>query len=113
MQWMTPAGRGFNSSFGYLAGGEDHYTHRIGAGAGLGCAGVDLWRTAAPAASPDYNGTYGAYMYNDAVVSIIAQHNASRPLFLYVATQDAHGPDQAPAMSSRPMFDHTFYVSDK
>jgi hypothetical protein len=24
--WMTPHGRGFDSSLGFLSGGEDHYT---------------------------------------------------------------------------------------
>ena len=30
----TPAGRGFNSSFGFLQGGEDHWTSRSGIEAG-------------------------------------------------------------------------------
>ena len=28
----------------------------------FGCVGVDLWRTGAVADTPDYNGTYSAYM---------------------------------------------------
>ena len=32
------------------------------------------------------------------MVSIIQHHNVSAgPLFLYIATQDTHGPDQVPA----------------
>jgi hypothetical protein len=47
--------RGFNHSFGYLAGGEDHYTQMHGV------MGVDLWRDHGPAYGE--NGTYGAFLY--------------------------------------------------
>ena len=43
---MTPHGRGFNSSMGYLGGAEDHYYHTESE---FGCLAVDLWRTDAPA----------------------------------------------------------------
>ena len=95
MQWMTPAGRGFDSSFGYLTGGEDHFTHSIGGKGYFGCPGIDLFETDHPAYTGE--GVYGAYLYNDRVQSIIADHDpAAAPLFLYVATQDTHGPDQVP-----------------
>ena len=38
---------------------------------------------------------------------IIAAHDATRPLFLYVATQDAHGPDQITAEYSQ-LFNASF-----
>ena len=95
---MTPHGRGFDTSFGYLMGGEDHYTHMHGK-AGFGCAGTDLYRTDGPAY--EYNNTYGAYLYNDAAVRIILAHNRSQPLFLYMATQVSHGPDQV--LTSSPV----------
>lgn len=74
----------------------------------MGCAGTDLYRTNGPAYTG--NGTYGAYLYNDEVVSIVRSHNLSVPLFLYVATQDAHGPDQVPSTYSN-LFDPTKFVS--
>ena len=43
----------------YIKGAEDHYTH---VASEFGCVGVDLWRTGAVADTPDYNGTYSAYM---------------------------------------------------
>ncbi len=96
MQWMTPAGRGFDSSFGYLTGGEDHYTHSVGGHGYFGCPGIDLFETDHPAYTGE--GVYGAYLFNDRVQKIIAKHDpAAAPLFLYVATQDTHGPDQVPA----------------
>jgi arylsulfatase A-like enzyme len=104
MQWMAPAGRGFDSSFGYLSGGEDHYTHAVGA-AIFGCSGTDLYKTDAPAYTG--NCTYGAYLYNNEVISIIEKHNTSQPPFLYVATQEPHGPDQVPSIYS-DIFNSTF-----
>eukprot|EP01043_Picozoa_sp_COSAG02_P000679 COSAG02_NODE_13_length_57813_cov_14.298276_13_plen_283_part_00 len=91
LPWMTPHGRGFDTSFGYLGGAEDHYTH---VASEFGCSGVDLWRTDAPAGSPDYNGTYSAHMYNAEMLQVIDSHDVATPLFLYVATQDMHGPNQ-------------------
>ena len=38
--WMTPVGRGFETSVGYLGGGEDHYTQMS---TEFGCNGIDLW----------------------------------------------------------------------
>jgi hypothetical protein len=38
---MTPVGRGFESSVGYLGGGEDHITQIDKSE--FGCPGVDLW----------------------------------------------------------------------
>ena len=105
MQWMTPAGRGFDTSFGFLSGSEEHYTHQVGKG-DFGCVGpngvrpTDLYRTDAPALDCECNGTYSAYLYNDEVQSVIKAHPEGTPLFLYVATQDCHAPDQVPARYS-------------
>eukprot|EP01043_Picozoa_sp_COSAG02_P030180 COSAG02_NODE_1915_length_10394_cov_5.038757_9_plen_101_part_00 len=100
MQWMTPVGRGFDSSFGFLGGSEDHFQHTTG-GSLFGCpnGAVDLFRSntsgaqwcAGNVGEPHCNGTHGAYLFNAETQSIISAHDVETPLFLYVATQDAHG----------------------
>ena len=99
MDWQTPAQRGFNSSFGYLGGGEDHNTQK-GMAAEWGCAGTDLWETHGPAYGD--NGTYGGYLYNDAAVRIIEHHPdpPANPLFLFLATQTMHAPVEVPSYYS-------------
>lgn len=97
-----PNARGFDTSFGYLGSAEDHYTHHNG-GCGHACKGynksglpffgTDLWETDRPAPFK-WNGTYSAEMYNERVIQIISEHDPSTPLFLYLAAQNCHGPDE-------------------
>ena len=73
---MTPVGRGFDSSFGFLGGSEDHFLHTTG-GSLFGCKGnssraVDLYRSNASGAEwcldhvgeQHCSGTHGAYLFN-------------------------------------------------
>ncbi len=58
----TPLGRGYNSSLGFLQGGEDHYTQIWSQTVGNEtCQGTDLWFTDKPALG--LNDTYGGYIY--------------------------------------------------
>lgn len=96
MEWQTPYSRGFNTSFGYLGGGEDHYT-QAGMQQEWGCFGTDLWNTRGPAYGT--NGTYAAYLYNSEALRIIKEHPEPEvnPLFVYLATQTMHAPVQVPS----------------
>ena len=94
---LVPAARGFDTSLGYLNGAEDHWTQARPA-CGVGSF-VDLYATDGPAFGK--NGTYGAQIYHDAALDIIANHDASVPLFVYFAFQINHAPMQVPDAYAR------------
>ena len=81
-----PVSRGFDTSSGFLGGGENHMTEITS------CA-VDFWKNTAP---DPRNGTYDAYTYRDDLTDIIKQHDTSKPFFLYLPLHNVHGPFQAP-----------------
>jgi len=96
-----PKNRGFDTSFGYLGGGEDHFSQRyIQAPGGIfpqnitACGVVDLWNTTQPAFGE--NGTYSAFLYTAEAERIIREHNQSRPMFIYYAAQETHAPNECP-----------------
>jgi hypothetical protein len=65
---------------------------------GRRCLGTDLWDTHRPALGR--NGTYSAYLYNDAAVRVIEQHPSpdATPLFLYLATQTVRKRQRTPLL---------------
>ena len=98
----TPVGRGFNTSWGFLEGGEDHYTERCGAGQ-VTCDGPggrkssqypDLWAQNVDgagfpgkplhsrvgnvsASKPGLDSTYTAMMFTARVVDIVKDAGAA------------------------------------
>lgn len=105
----TPLYRGFNTSYGFLTGGESHYTEETITS--HSCGGeVDIWDTDHPAVGD--NGTWSALLFTEAAKRVIASysshHNNTRhqntkqiqytgpPLFFYFALHDTHGPTEAP-----------------
>eukprot|EP01047_Picozoa_sp_COSAG01_P046138 COSAG01_NODE_4307_length_5145_cov_9.287299_6_plen_229_part_00 len=104
-----PINRGFDSSLGYLAGGEDYYT-KVAEGSACKTATVqpiDFWENAAPANKSEYLSTYSAFIFAERAVQIISSHSsglqagasattAARPLLLYLAMQSVHWPLQVP-----------------
>lgn len=120
----TPVGRGFNTSIGFLQGGEDHY-EIIGGDNPVQCnvpgfpqnrKGVwDLWQQDNNnfPGGPLYghNGTitgkwngpdkfYTGYLFTSHAVHLINSHNstygADTPMFLYWAMHNTHTPVEAP-----------------
>ena len=81
-----PVNRGFDTSSGFLNGGEDHMNEKTG------CA-IDFWKNKEP---DPRNGTYDAYHYRDDLTTIFNNHDKSDPLFLYLPLHNVHTPLQAP-----------------
>eukprot|EP00043_Microstomoeca_roanoka_P012658 m.122869 g.122869 ORF g.122869 m.122869 type:complete len:533 (-) comp15556_c0_seq3:598-2196(-) len=103
----TPLYRGFNSSYGFLTGGEDHFKEKT---VTLNF-GIDIWDTDQNAYGK--NGTWSAQLYADAAVRVIQdnakqrqQHGSAPPLFLYVALHDTHAPTEAPSRLMA-LYNHT------
>eukprot|EP00041_Stephanoeca_diplocostata_P024110 m.603517 g.603517 ORF g.603517 m.603517 type:complete len:517 (-) comp22455_c2_seq2:2446-3996(-) len=110
--WMTPVGRGFDTSFGYLAGGEDHFTQFQKNPKTFGCVGVDLYNSTSPAYRR--NGTYGTYLYNAEIQRVIREHDVTKPLFMYIALQVMHAPQEVPESFSKmypsPKYDNDYAI---
>jgi arylsulfatase A-like enzyme len=101
----TPTFRGFQSFYGYYGGGEDYFKHDSrnaydlrrdsGSQCGKGCSHL---------AVEDY-GNYSTHLFTREAVKIVQQHDTSAgaaPLFLYLAYQAVHAPDEAPASYIAP-----------
>ena len=50
------------------------------------------------------NGTYNAFQYNKRATDIIKAHDASTPLFLYNAWQEAHTPNEVRTLDASAVF---------
>jgi arylsulfatase A-like enzyme len=94
---QTPTFRGYDSFHGFYTGGEDYFTHRadsngldmhvdVGRECGANCSVVD-WATV---------GEYSTHLFTRAAVDVIRAHPPATPLFLYLAYQAVHSPDQVP-----------------
>ena len=92
-----PINRGFDQHFGFLGGGEDHYTQISGEDPVMGDL-VDLWRDHAPAFGE--NGTFSGFLYSREAERVIKQHavvpGVDTPLFIYLAWHLVHSPLEVP-----------------
>ena len=102
-----PINRGFDQHFGFLGGGEDHFTQVSGEDPVVGPL-VDLWRDHGPAFGE--NGTFSGYLYSAEAERVIERHVAahpegtsdSKPLFMYLAWHLVHSPLEVPAQYLDP-----------
>jgi hypothetical protein len=93
---QTPTFRGYDSFHGFYSGGQDYFTHQADGGfdmhldaareCGANCSRTD-WAAA---------GEYTTHIFTRAAVDVIEAHPKGSPLFLYLAYQAVHSPDQVP-----------------
>eukprot|EP01006_Ploeotia_vitrea_P034029 TRINITY_DN6568_c0_g1_i1.p1 TRINITY_DN6568_c0_g1~~TRINITY_DN6568_c0_g1_i1.p1 ORF type:complete len:550 (+),score=34.63 TRINITY_DN6568_c0_g1_i1:42-1652(+) len=99
----TPTYRGFDSFFGYYHADEDYYTHvfppKWNHHGPFKCQGIDFNNSTGKnvhVTGNKFNETYSAFLFTDVAERIISTHPEEKPLYLYLAYQNCHGPLQAP-----------------
>ena len=94
-----PTNRGFHSHLGYLNGAEDYYSHVRSGGFPMKLPfmlwkGYDFRRN--ESVSTKEKGEYSTFLFAKEAQDIVRKHDASSPLFLYLAFQAVHWPLQVP-----------------
>ncbi|KAH8076567.1 sulfuric ester hydrolase [Aureococcus anophagefferens] len=106
-----PRRRGFDSFFGILTGGGDHFSHsttesfsvrgNLTSSTTHGATGRNLWEDDGPLgadAFASYDGVHTTALYAERALKIVdAKFSSKDPHFLYLAYQAVHGPVQADA----------------
>ena len=94
-----PINRGFDHHFGFLKGGEDHYSQGSGSQRGEGPGTVDLWDGHSLS---NMTGIYSGYLYAEKAVQVIANYSRTnaeyeqagrapyKGLFMYLAWHNTH-----------------------
>lgn len=101
-----PRSRGFDSFFGILTGGGNHFTHVTTEAFSVrgstervhSVSGYNLWEDDAPVAEQPGDDVHSTTLYNQRAVTMVQKHDfASQPLFMYLSWQAVHGPMQVEA----------------
>ncbi|XP_069692179.1 arylsulfatase B-like isoform X1 [Periplaneta americana] len=89
---FTPTYRGFDSHLGYLNGFISYFDHinqeQVAYDPDMFLAGLDFRRNMTPAW--DLSGRYATDVFTEEAERLIQQHNASTPMFLYLAHLAGH-----------------------
>lgn len=115
---QTPTFRGFDSFFGYYLGAQDYYTHYKEGNRGRG---YDLHYDKKPNCGHgcsqlvDERGNYSTHVYTRQALQIINDYNETngKPLFLYLAHQAVHHPDEVPENYVEPYNDNTAWSQQR
>jgi arylsulfatase B/arylsulfatase I/J len=105
----TPTLRGFDHYVGYYSGAEEHFTHEklgypapSGATEKSGYWAYDLANSSGSDVRPclpavgNASATYSAYLYANETLRMLAAHDPATPLFVYLAWNNVHDPNEAP-----------------
>ena len=90
-----PTERGFDSYMGYLAGGSSYYNRAADFRNGTNASALGA-PTACVGSTGNVNGRYSAELFASEAARIAENHDASKPLFLYLAMQNVHNPYDVP-----------------
>jgi len=104
---QTPTFRGFESFYGYYLGAQDYFTHykegRTGRGYDMH---YDKQENCGRECSQlvDERGNYSTHVYTRRALQIIDEHDEENdgPLFMYLAYQAVHYPDEVPPSYRTP-----------
>ena len=103
----TPTLRGFDSYLGYYSGAEEHFSHeKVGyppqPGHKGGYTAYDLANSSGTVVRPclgavgNASATYSAFLYANETLRLLDAHDPSVPLFVYLAWNNVHDPNEAP-----------------
>jgi arylsulfatase A-like enzyme len=110
-QWeQTPTFRGFSSFFGFYSGGEDYFQHTSGYHDETGESGYDLHYDRTQFCGEgcsqivDERGNYSTHVFTREALRVVEEYSLAHkeeeeedhPLFLYLAFQAVHCPNEAP-----------------